>query len=291
MQWKRLRASLRSPNACLKARQEVTTIGRLGPSWIDYDDDDERGATVNCDAVAYSARTQGTGGGMPTTKEVTERVRALAGTDVPLADNSAAWAPYHERRQASAWFANATAAIHDVFRSTDSLVRRWRDLEERTRTDHGAIIDTSFVNEARGILDAALERIEAGHVESFRDAIRVDTEHDLLDQAERLCDHGYAVAGAVLAGGALETHLRALCERYGLTITGEGSISKYNGVVAQARNGEAADVYDKTDGKSVEAWGGLRNDAAHDPLNFKKTGDDVKGVIDGIRQFIQRTAK
>jgi hypothetical protein len=38
-----------------------------------------------------------------------------------------------------------------------------------------------------------------------------------------------------------------------------------------------------------KAWCGLRNEAAHDPGNFKRTKEEVKLMIEGIRQFIART--
>jgi len=53
-----------------------------------------------------------------------------------------------------------------------------------------------------------------------------ETIEDVLCQAESLlARHDAVVAAAVLAGGALETHLRHLCERWAIDWLGKGSIS------------------------------------------------------------------
>jgi hypothetical protein len=75
-----------------------------------------------------------------------------------------------------------------------------------------------------------------------------------------------------------------------LTIIGDGSISKYDAAIAKARNDGTATVYAATDSKLVTGWGGIRNDAAHDPGAFSRSREDVRRMIDGIREFISRTS-
>ncbi len=74
----------------------------------------------------------------------------------------------------------------------------------------------------------------------------------------------YLAAATVIAGGALEAHLRHYVAKHGVQVVGDGSISKYNGAVGQCRNAGKS-LYDVNEGKLVEAWGGYRNEAAHEP--------------------------
>jgi hypothetical protein len=111
----------------------------------------------------------------------------------------------------------------------------------------------------------------------------------LLDQATALLGSNYLAAAAVIAGGALEAHLQHLVAKNGLTIIGDGSISKYDGAIGKARNDGTVTVYEGIDSKLVNSWGGIRNDAAHDPASFNRTQEEVRRMIDGIREFIGKT--
>jgi hypothetical protein len=138
-----------------------------------------------------------------------------------------------------------------------------------------------------GVFRGATNLIRGGRLTSLVDSIRGDAEGELLDQADALLQ-GYRVAAAVIAGGALETHLRRLVSKNSLPINGAGSIEKYDGAIAQARNA-GNEIYSANLGKLVKAWGGMRNDAAHDPGGFKWTEEDVRRMIEGVRDFIERT--
>ena len=138
-----------------------------------------------------------------------------------------------------------------------------------------------------GLIKAVHRMIHAGNLGSFIDDIVAKTEAELLDQATVLLDSGL-IAAAVIAGGALESHLKHLVTKYGLTVSGDGSISKYDGAIAQARNQGTITIYSASDTKYVTAWGSIRNDAAHCPLNFRKSCDEVRLMIEGIRHFIER---
>lgn len=141
----------------------------------------------------------------------------------------------------------------------------------------------------RGVVVAAVGQIKAGHLGSYADAVRAETVSELLDQADTLCSAADVIAATVIAGGALETHLLHLCTRHNIPFAGNGSISIYEGAIASARNAGTITLYDKSDSKQVTAWGGMRNDAAHEPLKFTRSKDDVSLMIGGIRQFVSRT--
>src|SRR5262249_26104420 len=121
------------------------------------------------------------------------------------------------------------------------------------------------------------------------DGIRAETIAQCLDQADALARGGYVASAMVLTGGALETHLYNLCERFSLSWAGEGSISKYNQALGRARNQGTQNLVTASESNLIDSWGKDRNDAAHDPINFKKPKSAVQHAIEGIRQFLART--
>jgi hypothetical protein len=139
-----------------------------------------------------------------------------------------------------------------------------------------------------GIFEGAAAVVRDGRLGTIIDSVRLESESELLDQASLLVDNDYPAAATVIAGGALETHLRHYVDKYGIPITGDGTISKYNNAVGQARKANL-NLYSANDGKLVEAWSGYRNEAAHKPGEFNRSKDDVKRMIEGIREFIGRT--
>ncbi len=147
--------------------------------------------------------------------------------------------------------------------------------------------DERTINALRSIFTAAHEILRSGRLSSLIEGIRAETVAELLDQAKTLASGGYQVAAVVIAGGALETFLLHLCNRNKLTWQGDGSISKYEGALAQARN-SGTEIISATDCKQVIAWGGIRNDAAHSPATFKRSEEQVDLMVEGIRQFIAR---
>src|SRR5688572_29560554 len=107
--------------------------------------------------------------------------------------------------------------------------------------------------------------------------------------ANYLLSERYKDAAAVMAGGALEQHIKRLTPKHGVPLT---SADK-NGLPvprrAQTLNDELykAGAYLVGDQKQVTAWLDLRNDAAH--ANYGKYTDKQVGLlIAGIRDFITR---
>ena len=140
-----------------------------------------------------------------------------------------------------------------------------------------------------GVIQAAWQQLRDNRLSSILDAVRVETEDELLDQALALVS-AKQLAAAVIAGGALEAHLRHLVAKNALAIAGDGSIGKYDAAIAKARNDGTASVYAVTDSKLVGGWGGIRNDAAHDPGAFSRSPEEVRRMIESIREFISRTS-
>lgn len=194
----------------------------------------------------------------------------------------------HQMRAFQAWMSEAEAAIDGVFPPTHAIRTRWGKAEASLEpfNDNTYVVGDAVI----GVFQAALSILRSDCLGSLLDVVRVETEAGLLDQAETLLKANHKVAAAVIAGGALEAHLRSLCAKFGLTVGGDGSISKYDGAIAKARNDGVATVYSATDSKLVGGWGGIRNDAAHDPGAFSRSKEDVRRMIEGIREFISRIA-
>jgi hypothetical protein len=198
---------------------------------------------------------------------------------------------YHDAADAHDWLAEAGSAIGSVFAPSDVTRQMWESLHEKMlgQRFHNGVAPGSL-DPMLGVFRSAVRQLREGRITSFIQTIRVETEDELLDQAESLLRANQIVAAVVLAGGALETHLRHLAiSKYKLEVAGDGSISKYDAAIAQARKSGSFNVYGPTDSKLVTFWGGVRNDAAHKPGTFSSSDGEVHRMILGIREFISRT--
>jgi hypothetical protein len=137
-----------------------------------------------------------------------------------------------------------------------------------------------------GILTALRADLESGWVESLTEVIHAETFSDVLDQAVELSDKGYKDPAAVIAGAALESHLRLLAAKHGVdTILPAGGPKKADTLNADLVK---AGAYATIQQKSVTAWLGVRNAAAHGDYD-KYVGSQVRQVIEAIRDFMART--
>jgi hypothetical protein len=198
--------------------------------------------------------------------------------------------------EAAAWMAEAETAVASVFPAGHAARFPFLAAEQRAKTIKLTDVGhRPHFESIAGAFEAARLMLKAGNVRGVAEAIQATTVGELLDQARSLLGQGYVLAATVVAGGALETHLLHLCQRSGLTRSGDGSISKYNGAIGAARNqGNTTPVYSANDAKAVEAWGGVRNEAAHSPSTFNRPQQEVSLMevslmIEGISQFLART--
>jgi hypothetical protein len=220
-------------------------------------------------------------------------MESLLANGAPIPVENVWW---RQRGPATAWLGEARTALHALFPANHPLCRQWDAIFERAKTykidGWGGPLPEPFADvhfeQALGVLQAALTVVKAGRMRTLLDGVRAETVSEVLDLADVLLGGKHVIAAAVLAGGALETHLRHLCMRSGLTWAGDGSIAKYDQAIAQARNAGTVTAYPATDSKLIGGWGGLRNEAAHDPTHFTRTVDEVRLMNEGIRQFIAR---
>jgi hypothetical protein len=187
---------------------------------------------------------------------------------------------------AHGWLTEADSLIYAVLPVDHVCAKDWSSFEAPIRCGN---TETYCWDRLFAIFQAAHRLVRHGRLGSFIDLIRAETEGELLDQASELIKNGALSAATVMAGGALETHLGRLVSRYGLPIKGDGSISRYNDAISQARNSNQRVSLTSADGKLVTYWGDMRNLAAHKPLEFRKSEQEVELMIHGIRSFISRT--
>ena len=136
-----------------------------------------------------------------------------------------------------------------------------------------------------GALKSLREDYANGFLSGFNEMVDAELFADILKQAEYLISQGYFRASAVVAGVALESHLRKLAEKNLISITKDDG----GYINAEFLNGELRKkgIIDKTINKSITGWLGLRNDAAH-PGTKKQNDGLIEPMIAGIKIFIQQ---
>jgi len=142
----------------------------------------------------------------------------------------------------------------------------------------------SKLAELIGVVQSLLYNIKSGYLKSFEEIIHGEIFGDFLEMADYLNSNGYKDAAAVIAGSALEAHLRQLCKKSG-TNTHSGEKPKKADTLNSELTG--ANAYSKLDQKNVTSWLGLRNDAAHGDYGAY-TKEQVSLLIGSIRDFITR---
>jgi hypothetical protein len=136
-----------------------------------------------------------------------------------------------------------------------------------------------------GALTALKEEYQLGHFRSFAELVHADTAGSFIEMARDLHGQGYKDPAVVIAGSVLEQHLRDLCTKNQISlIQANGGHKK-----ADTLNAELAktNVYGLTDQKSVTAWLGLRNDAAHGRYSTY-TQQQVLSMIQAVEDFMAR---
>ncbi len=152
-----------------------------------------------------------------------------------------------------------------------------------------AINDTNthihgHVAEQIGVARSLLSDIRNGYLKSLEEIIHGDVFGDFLEMADHLNQNGYKDAAAVIAGSTLEAHLRQLCAKVGVPTASGAKPKKADTLNADLVK---ANAYSKLEQKSIIAWLGLRNDAAHG--NYAGyDANQVALLINSIRDFIVR---
>ena len=130
---------------------------------------------------------------------------------------------------------------------------------------HSASQETGELLELGHVAIALRDDFVAGYLSSIEEMIHGALFSDFLEASEHLLDQGYKDAAAVLTGGVLETHLRQLCVKFGISVSKTGKGGKPEQKKADSMNTElrAKTAYDLGTQKQVTAMLDLRNSAAH----------------------------
>ncbi len=139
-----------------------------------------------------------------------------------------------------------------------------------------------------GVVDALHADVESGFLKSHEELIHAEMFSDFIEMARYLCSEGYKDSSAVIAGSALESHLRNLSGKNEIDVTFEKDGTEIP-KKADRLNSHLAkqSVYSKLDQKNVTAWLDLRNNAAHGHYD-EYAQAQVTLLIDGVADFIAR---
>lgn len=136
-----------------------------------------------------------------------------------------------------------------------------------------------------GILRALRADANDGWLEGIAELLHADTFGDFLDQAAELVDKGYKDAAAVVAGSALEAHIRLLCAKYGIST----ELSSGQAKKADTMNADLvkAGAYNTLQQKAITGWLAIRNAAAHGEY-AKYNKEQAISMVSSVRDFIIR---
>ena len=171
------------------------------------------------------------------------------------------------------------AAIERASGESSTYVSRARAILQQTKGH-----PWYFIHSLVGIAKSLRHDLDKDYLKSVEELIHADLFGDYLEMAEHLNQAGYKDAAAVISGSTLEAHLKQLCAKFGVSSANGSAPKKADTINADLVK---AGAYSKLDQKSVTAWLGLRNDAAHgNYTNYTK--DQVALLIENVRNFIVR---
>ena len=141
------------------------------------------------------------------------------------------------------------------------------------------------IPELSAIAQALLDDLAKGWIRGVTELIHAETFADMLEVASELLDKGYKDSAAVVAGTALEVHLRTLSSKYGLDVKQvSGKYKKADTLNAELKKEGA---YSPLQQKQVTAWLDLRNSAAHGHYSEYDISD-VKRLMEDVGLFIDK---
>lgn len=200
-----------------------------------------------------------------------EKGKAVLRTRKPNPPNVISPYTYVDGRFFSEWRSQTLARLTQIFGARHTYPASFGSLGDRATVAH--------VYRGLGVLQAALEDVEKGHLETLQEMAAAEVLSDFLDQADHLCQQGYSAPAATLAGAVLENGLRSLAARKGITVKAKDDLSSLNNKIGDKG------VYNRLRQKQVAFWIGVRNAAAHGAFD-DFTDNDVVDLIKGVRNLL-----
>lgn len=179
---------------------------------------------------------------------------------------------YHRLPEAAVrrWGTNVLSLLQRAF-GEDSV--HYRDF--RTHYDSWTEWESGFET-CRAIFLAAKEDYEQGYLFDVRALVKAEVLDDAIEQATELLNAGYKDPACVVAGVALESAIKEICTREGIS---HGKLDLMNTELRKAG------IYNLAKQKQITAWADLRNKAAHGDWTAYDAAD-VKALIEGANRFI-----
>lgn len=205
-------------------------------------------------------------------KELWDEGTQVGNTDYLVKNSSFTSVRYVDNEKLKLWVVKVANLIASACGKQSEHYQQWSATAPVGTNDH----KESTFKTLRGILAAAREDYEGGHLSSFRSVVQAEVFSNELEQANELLNKGYKAPAAVITGVVLETSLRELCDRAGIP---HGKLDGMNAALAKAG------TYNLLQQKRITALAQIRNDAAHG--NWNQFDDaDVKSMIVDVERFL-----
>ncbi|MDE2669690.1 MAG: hypothetical protein OXI51_08545 [Chloroflexota bacterium] len=201
-----------------------------------------------------------------------EKGEAVLATYIRLPLDRLSNRPNVDGQQFAEWRGQSLVCLTQLFGPVHDYTASFTGLTEQHAYGHS-------VRAGLGILRAALEDVEQGHLASLQDMATAEVFSDFLDQADHLLEHGYSAPAASLAGAVLENGLRSLAERNEIAVKPRDDLSALNSKLA------GKTIYNRLRQKQVAVWIDVRNAADHGRFD-EFTADDVADVVKGVRNLL-----
>jgi len=131
----------------------------------------------------------------------------------------------------------------------------------------------------QGILEAARDDIQRGHLKKLQSLVSADIFSDFLEMAEHLVQEGYKDAAAMLIGAVLEDGLRTVSKNNGIAIKKEDDIGSLDQKLSDAK------IYSRLVQKQIRFLKNIRDNAAHGKFS-EYSHEMVEDMLRSVRAFL-----
>jgi hypothetical protein len=205
-------------------------------------------------------------------EELTEQAKKVEGSKKSFPGIDGSPIPYFDSDRVLTWAVKAKSLLSNACGKESSHLVEFNKADVVRSYEDG----TERFKRMKAVFLAAKEDYEGGYLVSMRTMVQSEVFSSELEQATELLKNGYSTAAAVIAGVVLETTIRDLCTKHGIS---HGKLDKMNADLAKAS------VYNSIVQKRVTHLAAIRNSAAHGNQAEFKTYD-VAAMIDEIEQFL-----
>jgi hypothetical protein len=211
---------------------------------------------------------------------------AIAETETLLAEIE----PRIHANQGTHWFTGSSTEATEAKLRLLAAVERLAPGGSVHRTQAAEIAarrgyENAQVPALAGVLRALRADYADGYVRSVEELVHADVFDDFLEMAEELLSKSYKDAAAVIGGSVLETQLRKLAAKHGLTLHDPSGRQQTGGPLNDSL--AKAGVYSKLTQKRLTAQLHIRNKAAHGEYS-EYEAQDVQDLLASVREFCEQ---